>query len=625
MKNKFKTIKWLDYLMFGIVIAKILIFYFVTDMTGIRMMSAFLTLAFIILLSGSFLLSGNKASVWFFAIIYSVISILMFVDSMYFSYFNQLPSIVQLMQVNAMIIVDADTFSVALPPINSLLIVDIPFAIWYFSKLNQRVKIRRLASYKRVTKILTIGLTLVILLGILNPLNADAIKIMNKSELVTYHLRDIYEQAIAGDSSYIESQADLNALLNELDRRDESVSPEYKSLKGALEGRHLIIVQMESMENFVIGKSYKGQVLTPNLNRLIDDNSLYFNQYYETIGRGNTSDAELASNNSIYPVIEGESYKLYVDNTFNGLPWLLKSQGYKSKVYHGYKGDFWNREEAYVEQGFDDFISLEDLKMDEKIAFGLSDRSMYKQAVEMMEEDYQRDKKPMHNMLISLSCHFPYRMPEEYQVIKDEEDDNYDSLFANYLSGVRYADDAIGSFLDDLKKTSFYDNSVIVFYGDHYGLNCNDADNYQRMCDFLGKDYDYDEMLNIPLIIHIPGLDDIYNGHRRIAKTSGQVDLLPTLSYLMGFETDEIVFGQNIFSNEPAFVASVTYMLKGSFIKDNIIYEASSTEVFEEGRAWNIHTGQKYENFDFLFEDFIKANRLVEGSKYILDENLIKR
>lgn len=625
MQEIFKRMKWFDYVMLVIIISKTIVFYIVTDMTGYRFATSLLTIMFILLIMGFLLLSDKKRSTLIFGSVYVTMSILMFADSMYFAYFNQLPSVLQLLQVDAMIIVDSDTFKVTLPPLNILLLLDVPFTIVYFKKLNIRFSRRSYHQAKKIVSGLLAALTVVIVMGVINPLNVDALKIVNQSELMTYHLRDIYEQVISGNASYIENEDDVAKVLTNMDARNQSVSSDFSQLKGAFEGYNIVVLQLESLQQFVIQQSFEEIELTPNINGLLADNTLYFDHYYETIGRGNTSDAELASNNGLYPVVDGGAYTLYETNTYNGLPWLLKEKGYTSKAYHGYIGEFWNRERAYVNQGFDDFISLEDFNLDEKMAFGLSDFSFYKQTLAKLNKDFEQSKDPFYSFLISLSCHYPYRLPVEYSVLDNEEDERYDSLFTNYLSGVRYSDDALGAFMVAIKQSEFYDHTIFVFYGDHYGLNAKDKYNYEFMSDYLGKDYDYDEMLNIPMFIHIPGLDKYDLESHTISKVSGQVDLLATLSYLMNLKTDEIDFGQNIFSDEPGFVASVTYMPKGSFIKDEIIYEASPTEVFEEGRAWNIETQEKIEDFDFLFADFIKANQLVETSKYILDYNMIER
>lgn len=623
MKKRNSRFKWIDGIILFILFAKVILFYLVTDSES-RLAVSILTVAFVLLIAGTFLLGKKKNSVRSFGIIYTLISVLMFIDSMYFAYFNQLPSVLQLFQVDSMVVVDADTFNITLPPINLFLLLDIPLVIWYFKQLNLRLGDVHYMTAKRWVKTLLIGLVLVMMIGVINPLDANAFKVVTGSELLSYHLRDIYEHVV--EETVVADDDALADVFEQLDKRDDTPMAGYESLEGIAKGYNVIVIQVESLQNFPIGRTFEGVTLTPNLNRLLKNNSLYFDRYYQNIGRGNTSDAEFSTNNSLYPVIDGESYKLFETNTFNGLPWILKNQGYTSTAYHGYNGEFWNREAAYPEQGFDDFISLEDFDFTEKVAFGLSDVAMFDQTFEHLERNYEKNPdQPFHSFIVTLSCHYPYLIPEAFQLPLDEEDERYDTLFSRYLSGVRYSDYALGQFMDRLEASEFGDKTIVAIYGDHYGLNAKEEENHKLMSDYLGKDYDYDTMLNIPLIIHIPGLSDVSIPSATVDKVGGQVDFLPTLAYLMGFETDEYTMGQNILSREDGFVASVTYMLHGSFIKQNVMYEASPTEIFEDGRAWNPITGEPILDLEPLRSDYEEAGRRLDASSYLLKNNKVTR
>ncbi len=144
---------------------------------------------------------------------------------------------------------------------------------------------------------------------------------------------------------------------------------------------------MEALQKFPLNRFYNEQELTPNLNKLIEDKStIYFNNYYQQIGRGNTADAEFVSNNSLYPSMDEPTYSQYEENTFHGLPWVLRDNGYRSWVFHGYKKEFWNRERAYPNQGFERFISEEDYNLEETIGFGITDEEFFKQSMDYLKE-----------------------------------------------------------------------------------------------------------------------------------------------------------------------------------------------------------------------------------------------
>ncbi len=203
-----------------------------------------------------------------------------------------------------------------------------------------------------------IALALVILLSYLS--RVELFGPVTNQELFTYHAKDI-KKAITGGEEIAQgvgifTQEDLEEL------KDRTYLEEGK-YTGIGKGKNLIVIQVEALQNFVINHYYHGQEITPNLNKLIrEQGSLYFDRYYQLIGRGgNTSDAEFVSNNSLYPSMDEPTYSQYEGNTFYGLPWVLRENGYTVWAFHGYEKEFWNRERAYVNQGFQRFISEEDL------------------------------------------------------------------------------------------------------------------------------------------------------------------------------------------------------------------------------------------------------------------------
>ena len=145
------------------------------------------------------------------------------------------------------------------------------------------------------------------------------------------------------------------------------------------------------------------------------------------------------------------------------------------------------------------------------------------------------------------------------------------STFGNYLQTVRYTDEAFGKLIEYLKKNDMYDNTVIAIYGDHQGMNKETPSVQWKMTDFLGKEYDYDEMLNVPFIIHIPGLNE-----SKVADTvGGEVDIMPTIANLMDLDTKQpYVFGHDLLNADEGFVAQISYVGEGSFITsdDNMLF-----------------------------------------------------
>ncbi len=543
-----------------------------------------------------------------FLIVYSLLSLLMFADSMYYNYYNQTVSIKQLWQA-ANVAAVPESFIATLIPASFLLFLDIPFVYYHFRKLLAEDKDKIQLSYKKEIKYFVAGFCALFLIIVINPFNSSTLDKVNSVEFFSNHVNDIYN-AIAENIApeVVPPEEVLDTVL------EVAAQTEGEKYENIGKGKNLILIQVEALQNFVINAKYNGEMITPNLNALINNDTLYYDRYYTNIGKGNTADAEFSTLNSLYPVIDRECYTLYQDNTFNGLPWLLRDKGYTANVIHGYKGEFWNREAAYPAQGFENFYSMEDLVADDIIGLGISDKSMFAQSVEIMK----KEKQPFFDFIITLSSHHPFNIDEAHASLKLKEEDVGTKLGA-YLQTIRYFDEALGEFINELKAAGLYENTVIALYGDHHGLNLNMDDNAVKMEEFLGRTYDYDEMLRVPMLIHIPG-----SGVKEtISTTGGQIDFLPTIANIMDLEISQpYVLGQDLSNATDGFVAFTAYLFGGSFIHNDVMFEISREGIFEGSRAWEIGVNTPLDAA--LYEDdYNRAITLKKTSKEILDQNLI--
>lgn len=551
----------------------------------------------------------TKGSV-LFLILYTVFSIIFLVDVIYFKQFNARASVMLLQQmgvvgdvknsINQLITIHHFTALIDLPLWAGLII--------YVAKKDLNIKI----NYKALSVIPAI-LAIVLMI---TPFRAAYSDNLAKREFFSFHVQDVVTAVMNKDDLAMDN---VN-IVSEINYRNK-VYTDQEALKqmkynGIGKGKNLIVVQLESFQNFVINREYNGQELTPVLNNLIKDQSLYYDSYYEQLGMGNTSDAEFSTNNGIYPTVYGQSYALYTNNAFRGLPWQLRDQGYNAYVFHGYKPEFWNREAAYPGQGFERYYSEKDYTITEPIGFGLNDKEFFAQNVNFLKDN----EKPFYSFMITLSNHHPYQLPKKHQQI-NLLDKHVGTLFGDYVQAVKYTDDAIGEFIQELKDNGLYDNSVIVFYGDHHGLISSDEESKNIMEDLLGKPYLSDEMLHIPMIIHVPG-----SGINETVKTIGtQIDFLPTIMNILGINNDNyLIFGKDL-SNTPvedSYAAFQIYATYGSFINDKYIFEMSNDYVFENAKAYDRKTYAPVDvnlclsMYNSVREDFKKA-------KFIMDNNLL--
>ncbi|SCG81810.1 sulfatase [Proteiniborus sp. DW1] len=552
------------------------------------------------------ILKGKKKDIVFVAI-YTLVSLIMFADVAYFRYFNQLTSVVVLKQFSQLGTV-GESILYVVKPTDILIVADIiPIIIYYIFTRKTKSTYSTFLGRKQSFSIV-LGILAILILSIVSVNNFSENINLSRQEFFTYHISDVYNTIFSK-----EEVRDTDQLLKE--SIEKTINKE-KNFYGVARGKNIITIQVEGLQNFVINREYSGQELTPNLNNLIKENSIYFDKYYQQLGRGNTSDAEFVTHNSLYPAMDGQTYLKYYNNTFYGLPWILKDNGYSTAAFHGYKASFWNRDKAYPYQGFDRYYNGDgDYTIKEPIiGLGINDSEFFSQSTDYIKAM----KEPYYAFLVTLSSHHPFEMPDIYKKIKLMEE-HEGTLFGNYIQSINYADAALGEFIERLKQEGLYENTIINIYGDHFGLSSIDEENKRIMTEYLGFEYDFDEMMKVPLIIHMPGSDI----NQRISITGGQIDFLPTVLNLLGVEnTKGIMLGQDLVNAKEGFVAQQTYMLKGSYIKENMVFSMSRDGIFKNSRAWNINTREAID-LSKCREDYERAIEMINESNYILKNDLL--
>lgn len=417
--------------------------------------------------------------------------------------------------------------------------------------------------------------------------------------LFNYH---VYDAVISSKTKAQRVFADGSEINDVQDYVQENIPNDVnEELKGIAKGKNVIYVSMESLQTFVLNETYNGEEITPFLNDLMDE-SFYFENFYHQTEQGKTSDSEFLVENSLYPLPRGAVFFTHGQNEYTAIPEILGEQGYTSAVFHANNKSFWNRDVMYDALGFDHFFSEEyyQLTEDNTIGWGLSDKAFFEQSIKYLETL----PEPFYSRFITLTNHFPFDLPQDEANI-DKYDSNSKTL-NQYIQTVRYMDDSLKEFFDLLKESGLYDESIIVLYGDHYGIS---EYHNKAMSMFLGKDeitpYDHIQLQRVPLFIHIPG----YEKNKVMSNIGGQIDLKPTLMNLLGLEPGkDISFGTDLFSEErKPYVA----LRNGSFITNDAIYTESScydrlTGIENDGEAC-----QPYKNQ--VTEELENSDRVIYG------------
>lgn len=336
------------------------------------------------------------------------------------------------------------------------------------------------------------------------------------------------------------SEDDLTKVLNYTKQRQTEPNPEYY---GVAKKKNIIKIHLESFQTFLINKKVNGKEVTPFLNKLSSgkEQFTYFPNFFHQTGQGKTSDSEFTMDNSLYGLPQGSAFSLKGDNTYQSLPAILdQKQGYKSDVMHGDYKTFWNRDQVYKHFGIDKFYDATYYDMSDKnvVNLGLKDKIFFKDSA-----NYQaKMKSPFYSHLITLTNHYPFTLDEKDATI--EKSNTGDATVDGYIQTARYLDEALEEYINDLKKKGLYDNSVIMIYGDHYGISENHNNAMEKLLGEKITPAKFTDLNRTGFWIKIPGKSGGINN-----EYAGQVDVMPTILHLAGIDTKNyLMFGTDLFS-----------------------------------------------------------------------------
>ncbi|MER1988345.1 LTA synthase family protein [Solibacillus isronensis] len=415
-----------------------------------------------------------------------------------------------------------------------------------------------------------------------------------------YHLYDVYVQSKSSAQRALADGSELVEVSNYV--RANQAEPNVEMF-GKYEGRNVIAVSLESLQSFVINEEMNGEVVTPFLNSLTNDkDTYYFSDFYHQTGLGKTSDSEFIFENSLYGLGRGAVFFTHGENTYNSFAERLGENGYFTNVMHANNKSFWNRDMIYKSFKLDQFYDLESYNVTEEtsVNWGLKDIPFFEQSAALMKEMPQ----PFYSRLITLTNHYPFYLDPEDMMIP-EYDSNSGTL-NRYFQTVRYLDESVKEFFDDLKEQGLYENSIIVMYGDHYGISEN---HNKAMAKYLNKEeitpYDSALLQAVPLYIHIPGSND----GQVMDNVAGQLDIRPTLLHLLGIETSkDMQLGADLFSEEHE---DFVIFRDGRFVTDQYVYAGEVCYDRETGEAIDTEACQPF--IDRATQELEYSDQIING------------
>jgi phosphoglycerol transferase MdoB-like AlkP superfamily enzyme len=427
--------------------------------------------------------------------------------------------------------------------------------------------------------------------------------------------------------------------------REQNAKDTTNDYTNIFEGKNILVIHAESIQNFTLNTSFNGVDVAPNLKRLASE-GLYYSNFHSQESVGTSSDTEFTFSTSLLPSSSGTVFVSYYDRKYVTIPKLLKEKDYYAFSMHGNNCTFWNRQATHKSFGYDKFYCYKnDFIIDETIGLGLTDKSFFRQAVPKLSNINQKNKN-WYGVMIMLTNHTPFTdidSHSDYDVTMkynklNEQTGQMEEATAPYMEGtklgsyfksVHYADEALGQLLNDMDSQGLLDNTVVVIYGDHdaklkkseylwyYNYNpetnsmLDESDPNYRPMDY----YDYELNREVPFIIWTKDSKNNKLLNKEITEVMGMYDVLPTLGNMFGFKS-KYALGTDIMNLKNGQENMVVFP-DGNWLTNKIYYNQGKGE-------YKVLDENSIISNDYIDNNTSIANKYISISNSIIVYDLIK-
>ena len=543
----------------------------------------------------------NRARFIVGTILNLLLSIVMFADNLYYNYSTSLISVSQISNVQY-----SEQITAALKDLLSVnqIIYFVDIILILILLIARFIKVEKLKNRKYKPAILYVVIMMVVYSSTIPTyiLGAETIRYNKKMQLengtlYAFHYLDIKSNMDLKKTASYSSNEDVMKAYNELKQEySENYEDDIYDFSGIAKDKNVILLQLESYQNFLLNKTINGKEITPNINKFMNENIKVENMIIQSYST--TADSEHSTMNSLYPLENGMAFAQYSSNSYDDIFGIYKDAGYYTMYMHGNDGAFWNRKNVYNlldvdEVDFIDSFDEDSLLINQWIA----DEDLYKQAVKKMKSAEDNNGKFFAN-IISASCHNAFDLPgleNKYDKVSIDIGKYDDTFFGHYLEAANYADYSFGIFIDELKKNGLYDNTVIFIFGDHYAMQMyND-----EMLEFIAEtEHKYNTVeteinyVNVVCGLRIPGVE-----HMTLEKTVSKLDIKPTLLAMSGLE-DGFSLGTNMWGTK-----DFACLNNGIIVTDKYYYNG---EWYDKSTGEKIDMNNITQEEKKLFDDYIR-------------------
>lgn len=338
---------------------------------------------------------------------------------------------------------------------------------------------------------------------------------------------------------------------------------------------NVLIVLLESYTAQIIEDLGGYKDITPGFSKLVKEGILFSNIY----AAGDRSDEGMGAVISGYPSLPKTSIVNFPRKSekLNYLSRDLNKLGYETTFLYGSNLDFANMSSYLLNGEFDNIYSVNDFP--KKLAtskWGVHDEYMFPRLTELNN----KATKPFFHMAFTLSSHEPFIVPMETEIPGNDRK-------SKFFNALRYSDKCLTHFIEEAKKQTWWNNTLIVLVADHgKKIETNNA---------------HYDLINY----HIPmlWLGGALNTHDTIiTQTASQYDIPATILAQMDIDNSNYPFSRDIMNN--SYKPQSVYIFNNGFtiikdkqyaiyddnihawIKENNPNQQNKEELKQQGKAW---------------------------------------
>ena len=418
--------------------------------------------------------------------------------------------------------------------------------------------------------------------------------------------KDLYTNAVYPHTpAYVQARQEARAKIDAYFAEKGESGP--NEMTGLLAGKNVILVLMESMDDWMIGEH------TPTLNRLMAEGIEFTNFYTPVFGGIRTFNTEFTINTGSFLSSAGGYAFDYVTNHFDqSLANRLTAQGYSAKTFHYNDPTFYSRGEFSPAMGYSDYVCYADYLpegLEEKVRNNMlyDDLLLFDNAD--LNAEFFREGSPTLNFIITRSAHLSYKYNEVLSYWGLKKYPEYRGLTGNeetdcaYLKA-RLVDDLFARLMTELEEKGQLENTVIIGVTDHYTYGYKDMDSLRSLS---GTTEDI-LLEKTPCFIWSADLKP-----RKVTKLLNTSDLMPTMLNLLGVKSEYRYIGSDAFDESyDGFVP----LSNGSWISGNTLWDAKKEEYISVSKNGPVVSGEKAAQLDERVHRFIEINNLILETDY---------